>query len=250
MAYQQTRPEPASAPATAKNPAAVTGTRAGVGAQAGKPDAAAVFVWPAGVPLAQSKAIAFTALFRAWGASYAGTDFQSAAVCRQAGEFGLRCRAARGGLDELRQANRPAVLHLRTAEGEDFFATLTSLDDGAARFAVGNENRSVALSALAAQWTGEYTLLWRAPPDGLRTIHPGEHGAAVEWLSKALAQVQGAASTGNDNVYDDALMARVKQFQLARGLTPDGAVGPQTLIRLSSAADRAAPRLFPEPAAR
>jgi general secretion pathway protein A len=35
----------------------------------------------------------------------------------------------------------------------------------------------------------------------------------------------------------------VKQFQLAQGLVPDGAVGPQTLMRLSAVADPGAPKL-------
>jgi general secretion pathway protein A len=38
----------------------------------------------------------------------------------------------------------------------------------------------------------------------------------------------------------------VKQFQLAQGLIPDGAVGPQTLIRLAGVGDRSAPKLLPE----
>ena len=35
----------------------------------------------------------------------------------------------------------------------------------------------------------------------------------------------------------DALVRQVKQFQLSEGLIPDGAVGPQTLLRLSGVAD-------------
>jgi general secretion pathway protein A len=209
-------------------------------------------VWPAGEAAANSKTMALAALFRAWGADYKGVDTQTAAVCRQARDLGVRCRMSRGGLDELRQANRPAVLQMRDVKGEEFFATLTALDDTTASFVVGGENQTVALGALAAQWSGEYTTLWRAPPEGLRTIRPGERGEAVAWLGGQFAQIQGtkADAAGKDQVYDEALVRKVRQFQLARGLIPDGAVGPQTLLRLSSAADTAAPRLFPEPAAR
>jgi general secretion pathway protein A len=45
-------------------------------------------------------------------------------------------------------------------------------------------------------------------------------------------------------VFDDALVRHVKQFQLSEGLIPDGAVGPQTLMRLSGIADKAAPKLM------
>ena len=51
----------------------------------------------------------------------------------------------------------------------------------------------------------------------------------------------------NDIVALDALARHVKQFQLAEGLIPDGAVGPQTLLRLSGIAVSAAPRLVPKP---
>jgi general secretion pathway protein A len=39
---------------------------------------------------------------------------------------------------------------------------------------------------------------------------------------------------------------QVKQFQLVQGLTPDGTVGYQTMMRLSSAADLTAPKLSRE----
>src|SRR5262249_30118291 len=42
--------------------------------------------------------LAYAALFHAWGLSYPGGD-----ACREAARQGLRCRVARGGLDELRQ---------------------------------------------------------------------------------------------------------------------------------------------------
>ena len=41
----------------------------------------------------------------------------------------------------------------------------------------------------------------------------------------------------------EPLMQQVRAFQLAQGLLPDGAAGPQTMIRLSALADAAAPSL-------
>jgi general secretion pathway protein A len=198
--------------------------------------------WPADQPRSRSEAMAYAALFRAWGADYQGED-----ACRQAEGLGLRCRTARGGLDELRRLNRPAVLRMRDDEGNEFHAALIELEPNTATFAVGNEIRTVALGALAAQWSGYYSLLWRVPPDVQGTIRPGDRGPAVEWLSRQLAQVQGgSAETPEDPTFDDILMHRVKQFQLARGLIPDGTVGPRTLIRLVAAADQTAPKLYRE----
>jgi general secretion pathway protein A len=157
-------------------------------------------------------------------------------------------------LDELRQFNRPAVLQMRDAgvqnQGEEYFATLTGLDEKAATFTIGARTRTVALGALAAQWSGQYTLLWRIPPDAPKTTRPGERGPAVEWLRRQLAQVQGAAEPAADPLFDDALVHQLKQFQLAQGLAPDGTLGPQTVTRLSGVADKTAPRLLREQAGR
>lgn len=193
---------------------------------------------------ARGKVNAYAALFRAWGADYRGGD-----ACRQAESLGLRCRVARGGLDELRRLNRPAVLQMRDEEGGEFHAALIALDDNSATFAIGAETRTVAIGALAAQWAGRYTLLWRVPADARESVRPGERGAAVAWLIGQLAEAEGrSAETGKDRPFDEVLVRQVKQFQLAQGLIPDGSVGPQTLIRLAGVGDRSAPKLLPEQA--
>ena len=196
--------------------------------------------WPQDIPGPRSKAIAYAALFRAWGAQYEGGD-----ACQQAVGLGLRCRTARGGLDDLRQFNRPAVLQIRDArmQNQTYSATLVGLDAKSATFAIGAKTTTVALGALASQWSGHYTLLWRNQPDAPRTVRPGERGPAAQWLSKQLAQVQGGAAEA-DPVFDDAMAYRLKQFQLTQGLVPDGTLGPQTLMRLSSVADKTAPTLL------
>ena len=242
------KPEPEIKPAAQTKPVlqtkAAAQTKAKDQIETAKPEAAlpVTLEWPAAEPQSGSKAMAYAALFRAWGSDYQGED-----ACRQAESMGLRCRTQRGGLDELRQLNRPAVLHMRDSQGQEFYATLTRLDDKSATFAVGAATREVALGALAAQWSGHYTLLWRPPPVASKNIRSGERGPDVEWLGKQLAQVHGkAAENTADPVFDEAMLRQVKQFQLVQGLTPDGAVGSQTLMRLSGAADRTAPTLIHE----
>lgn len=203
----------------------------------------AALQWPGDEPVANSEALAYAALFRAWGADYQGHD-----QCLQAETMGLHCRAARGGLDELRQMNRPAVLFMQDHQGLQFYATLTRLDDQSATFSIGNETRTVALGVLAEQWSGRYTLLWRMPPVVSREIKPGERGPDVEWLSSQLAQLDGkAAEPGQDPVFDETMVRQVKQFQFIHGLAPDGSVGAQTMMRLTAAADLTAPKLLREP---
>ena len=196
--------------------------------------------WPPGEAFSASLPLAYTALFRAWGQDYQ----QGPDACQQAKALGLRCHIARGGLDELRELNRPAVLRMRGAQGEEFHATLTALGDNSASFALGSQNTTVSLQALASQWTGNYTLLWRVPPQVSDTIRPGASGAAVQWLAGELARWQGRMADANKEVvYDEGIAREVKAFQLAHGLIPDGAVGPRTLMRLASLGDSAAPKL-------
>jgi len=208
-------------------------------AEAALPDS---LVWPADESSSSSKDLAYSALFREWGADFHGAD-----ACLQAETLGLRCRAGRGGLDELRKSNRPAVLSMHDKQGQEFFATLTALGPESATFAIGTHTTTVALGALASQWSGYYSLLWRMPPVAQGIIRPGDHGPAVEWLGRQLAQVQGRVVEANkDWVFDEALVRQLKQFQLSQGLIPDGSAGPQTLIRLVSLADQAAPKLLRE----
>mgnify|MGYP000987965704 CR=1 FL=1 len=196
-------------------------------------------VWPEGQAEMTSEASADAALFKAWGVAYQGGE-----ACREAEAFGLACRGGRGGLEELRQINRPALLRLRDERGREFAATLVALGETSATFSVAGVTRTVALAALAQQWSGYYRLLWRPPASVRGTIRPGDHGDAVAWLRAALASPAGRPDTG-EAVFDAELVARVKRFQLAQGLIPDGSVGGQTLIRLLGEVDHAAPRLRP-----
>ncbi|MFY9327203.1 MAG: AAA family ATPase [Georgfuchsia sp.] len=204
------------------------------------PASTQTLAWPEAVPREQGRAMAYAALFQAWGVAYVDGD-----ACLQAESAGLSCRVARGGLDELRETNRPAVMSLRDDQGQEFYATLTRLDGNSATLVIGGETRQVTLEALALQWSGHYTVLWRLLPQAHEPIQFGERGAAVAWLSQQLTQGQDDAAQ-TDPVFDDALLRRVRQFQLEQGLIPDGVVGPQTLMRLSILSDHLAPQLVPD----
>ena len=196
--------------------------------------------FPVDVPRLRSRAMAYTALFRAWNADYReGGD-----PCLQAETLGLRCRTARGGLEELRQFNLPAVLYLLDNKGQAFYATLTKLEGEFATFVTGTEVRTISLGALAYQWSGNYTLLLHLPLAVHDNIPIGAQGPAVQWLSRQLAQSQGRTlETSTASIFDDDLKHYLKQFQLSQGLIPDGAAGPQTLARLGAMTDQTAPRL-------
>ena len=196
--------------------------------------------FPVDVPRSRSRAMAYTALFRAWNTDYReGVD-----PCHQAETLGLRCRTARGGLEELREFNLPAVLYLLDNKGQAFYATLTKLEGESATFVTGTEVRTISLGALASQWSGNYTLLLHLPLAVHDNIPIGAQGPAVQWLSRQLALIQGRTlETSTASIFDDDLKRYLKQFQLSQGLIPDGAAGPQTLARLGAMTDQTAPRL-------
>ena len=201
-----------------------TGT---VGATAAKPQ-----VVPAASPLSD-EALAYMALFKLWGANYQPTAH--AGACVQAEQFGLRCLSGQAKLDDLRQMNLPAMLRLRGAQGEEIHAVLSSVGNQAVILLEGGETKAVALSVLTVQWSGEYTLLWRAPPGYKDKLMVGSQGPAVAWLGKQLALLQGGKTEPPASlVFDAALARRVSQFQRAERLNPDGRAGPKTLIALGN----------------
>ena len=66
------------------------------------------------------------------------------------------------------------------------------------------------------------------------TLKPGDQGAAVKVLQRALAHLGYSAGT-IDGQYGPSTTTAVERFQRAHGLTADGVLGPNTLRALSSA---------------
>ena len=226
-------------PGEATKDARMTGTAAETKTAAPAVPQATALEWTQSEPQSSSKAIAYATLRRAWGAPENG-----AVSCGATAASEWRCRSARGGLDELRRLDRPAILEMRDGRGRAFFACLVALGERTATFAFGESTRRVALDAVASQWTGHYTVMWRMPPDVPTMMRSGDRGPAVQWLRTQLARVEGGAPPeAADGAFDETLTRAVKQFQLARGLIPDGAVGIQTLMHLATAADAGAPSL-------
>jgi len=209
------------------------------------PDKPVVSVEPLVLPEATSPGRSETAAFQSLFKIH-GLDFDVASrvdPCRQAEILGLRCYFGRGGLSELLMLDHPVVVRLSSG-GREFSATLLGLDktNNVAQLVVGGDERHVAMSELAKSWSGKYVLLWKAPKgfrDGLMINH---HSMAVSWLRQTMAMIDGQQSEGTDN-FDAALAQRVRAFQLAEGIQPDGVVGPRTAIRLNVRSGQNNPRL-------
>ena len=198
--------------------------------------------WPDDrMPRAKSEKLAFHDLLKLYGVSYDPSSTSSA--CKTAETANMHCLYSRGGLTDLLYLNQPAVL-LMDGGGKDqsYYAVLTSLGEESATFTMAGVERRVALPDISRHWSGKYVLLWQAPPGFSNTLAAGSRGPAVLWLRKSLAQVQGGSADG-PALFDSGLTSRVKAFQLAEGMVPDGAAGALTIIRLNLRLDERMPRL-------
>jgi general secretion pathway protein A len=100
------------------------------------------------------------------------------------------------------------------------------------------------IAAVVKEWTGDYTVLWRVPPDYSGVMERGDRGASVLWLRHQLVQLGRLPPTSQFKpVFDTELMQQVQRFQKDQNVHADGQVGPYTAIRLMAALDSRIPQL-------
>jgi len=148
-------------------------------------------------------------------------------ACTAAAQARLMClrSGGGGGLGALRQLDRPAILALRDGDARTVRALLVGLTDTEVTLQAGARRFVLTLPTLARVWRGEFATFWRAP-QGWRDGADGLAQPTVRvWVERQLdaAGVDGGLP----------LRERVRVFQLAQGLPPDGLAGPLTLIRLN-----------------
>lgn len=204
--------------------------------------AAKDFPWSAASTPAQSKAAAFSGLFGQWGLHY--DVHRDGNACDFAQAHGLKCLHRRGSLALLRQLNRPAVLQLVDGQGREHYATLTELGENSATLLLGGKAHTLLLQEVQSRWLGEFSLIWRRPSQFRRDLFPGARGAEVRWLARQLGRLQDWSPPEHGELaLTGPLLERLKQFQAAQGLIPDGIFGEQTQIRLNTALGRNVPLL-------
>jgi general secretion pathway protein A len=173
-------------------------------------------------------------LLARWGRRQPPSD--TADPCTYAAGEGLRCRDGSGSWTALRRYDRPALLHLR-AGGKDGYAVLVGLSGKQAQLEAGGRRIWVPRSQVEPGWLGKWRILWQPAPGGRTLIGPKAPPEAVHWLRETLDRVHGTKPAGAaDAPWDSGLLQALKAFQTANGLTPDGIAGPETLVRLNSAA--------------
>ncbi|QUJ67865.1 AAA family ATPase [Photobacterium sp. GJ3] len=169
-------------------------------------------------------------LYQLWG--YDVTP--NLANCLSSQRIGLVCQAREGDLAELSQINRPAVLPLTLEDGTTDYAVLYALWPGEAELMLGDERVRVSRAWLQARWQQQYTLMWRPPMGESSSIRYGQQGSRVAWLDRQLNRLLGE-SGGVSRQFDQDVLEKLRRFQRAQGLYPDGIAGPMTLMVLDTA---------------
>jgi len=189
---------------------------------------------------------AWRALAALWPLTLAPGD-----ACRAAPSAGAACYRANGGLVTARLLGRPGLLPLRDAGGTGGWVLLTGLSDTEATLQTRQAEVRLPLALLAPLWRGDFATLWRLPPaadpGAIAAAGPGAfavRAAAPAWLTARLdAAGVAAVPLGPGTRAGPALDERVRRFQIAQGLPPDGRAGPMTLMRLQLVAGDDEPRL-------
>src|SRR5450830_1017426 len=166
--------------------------------------------------------------------------------CLAAAAQELQCyRTNQLSIPLLRQLGRPGILTLQAANSAPVYALLVGLSEQTATLQVGSTLHRVRLVALGRVWRGDFATYWRAPQGYSADLPDGSSGPVIDRLTTQLAQIDGAPApvAGAAPQLDPGLRARVRAFQRAQGLRPDGQPGPMTFMQLERAIGGQAPRL-------
>ena len=199
------------------------------------PAAAPAAGLPRGVP---DEAAALRALATLWGAALPAGD-----ACQAAIRADLRCHTGRGGMYELRQLDRPAVITLRDGRSASY-AVLESMDERSVTLLANGKRERVELAALVPRFSGEYTTFWKMPRAFRDRLVPGDQGVDVDWLAAGLARAGRVAAPAAQQPFDARTQELLRSFQARQNLKADGVPGPRTYMRLNQLTGVAEPRLL------
>ena len=204
-------------------------------------DPAQTLIWDDSLWDNATRSAATAQLFELWGKAEPSRDQEIASSAAQAG---LRTLDRRGSLATLRELDRPAILKLHNASGRDHFATLVGLDETHAVLSFAQHILRIEATELVKHWRGDFILLWQPPPGYSTPVYPGHDGEVVIWLDRQLALLQPRPPAQATRLsLQGQLLDELRQFQAAKGLTPDGILGPVTIIHLNNENTGTFPRL-------
>lgn len=171
--------------------------------------------------------------------------------CQAAAAQQLQCyRTDKLTVPLLRQLDRPGILTLQAGNSAPVYAVLVALNERTATLQVDARRHTVRLVALGQLWRGDFATYWRAPSGYSASPGAGSSGPVIDQLARQLSALDGAPAPdagAAPPVLDATLRARVRAFQHAQGLAPDGQPGPMTFMQLDRATGVDQPRLQRNP---
>ena len=181
-----------------------------------------------------TRAEAFARLFSQW--KIGNKTEETTDDCAWALQNGLSCLFENSNWHFMRRLNRPVILEFLVEDSEKRYATLVALDEYRLTLDLGPQQLEFPLEQVLPYWQGRYILLWKPPFRNTSLLRPGDTSEAVLWLRQRLNKPDKLvpAVTEDANFFDEELKKRVIAFQTSRGLSPDGIVGPHTMIHLNT----------------
>ncbi|MEN3362947.1 MAG: ral secretion pathway protein [Burkholderiales bacterium] len=186
----------------------------------------------------ENRNVAYQQLAKLW-----GVNLPLGEPCVAARDQNLHCYRSEGGFAELRQLDRPALVTLHDRAGGTYHAVLTGLSDSTVTLSAGEATQTVSLLVLSRYFQGDFTTLWQAPWLYRGHVEFGDKGPEVDWIAAQLATLSGEKAPGENQVYDEKMVKRVREFQATRGIKADGMVGQLTFMHLNRVAGLDEPRL-------
>lgn len=173
---------------------------------------------------------AFMSLAKYWKATLPDGE-----PCQAAQEVNLHCYQSDGGLDEIRQMDRPVILTLQDDANNHYYALLTGLSNTNATLQIDGIARTISVAELTRHFRGHLATFWQAPKNFREKFRTGFQGDDVNWLATQMAKLNGLPEPTEHHSYNKALSSQVHAFQLAHGLPADGVVGPKTYMHINAA---------------
>ena len=196
------------------------------------------------VSMNDSAVRATEALLQAWGVEGIRNNERR----RGSLDLGMIARARRleylpfnGSLNLAAVLDLPIILELVPPEMQDTrFVLLLGLSRKHCRIFLDYE-RELPLQVLTDNWFGKGYLLWKDFEEVGTQLTVGSVGLNVQRLHRLLEKTpalngNGLPSTGWETVFSRQTEASVARFQRTKRLTPDGVVGPLTMILLYNTA--------------
>ncbi|MDH3209960.1 MAG: AAA family ATPase [Burkholderiaceae bacterium] len=155
--------------------------------------------------------------------------------CQAAELRGVHCFRKASTLPLIRQLDRPGILTLNEDGNKAVYALLTGLTSRTATLRIAGTSTTLPLDVLTQMWRGDFATFWRVPPGYRDNVAIADSSQVADWIRAQLAALQGNTQHSINESMSAPLKSKIRAFQRAYALTPDGVAGPITLMQLNRA---------------